>query len=277
MNIFQLIKRVLDDAYMHIDEATTPRDTAIRNMLSSLSKQYATLGGSYANIDYGDPATRFAYVYRYVTSHANLVYTIISRSKTLSDLFEATNEVDLACIGGGPGSDLLGVLKYLQQEAWEGRLSVEIFDREAAWGETWSGLFKRVDTAVSVNTTFQTFDVLDDRFKRFNRYLQSDLFTMIYFVSEVYGIRGKAKIFFDHMLSKAKRGALLLYIDNDASAFSDWFSALMNEHGWKVVEADSGRMLPPFSESKEDLGEYFAKFPNPKVQAHVAWRVARKE
>jgi hypothetical protein len=275
MNIFQLIKQVLDDAYGHIEETNSPRDNQVTHDLQVLSGKYKTLGAQYANIDYGEPSTRFAYVFRYVTAHAGLVYTIIRRSKSLIELFRK-KDIEVACIGGGPGSDLLGIVKYLQGENWAGRLMVEIFDREAAWGETWTRLFKRFEADFTVNTSFQTFDILENGWKRFRGYLQADLFTMIFFASEVYGIRDQAKLFFDHMLSNAKKGALLLYIDNDADVFSNWFDALLDANGWEVLESGSGRITPPGDEQAVVLKDYIARFANPRLAAHVAWRVARK-
>jgi hypothetical protein len=275
MNIFQLIKQVLDESYGLIEEPVGSRDKIIIEELARLKGLYADLL-QYRDVNYGNPATRFAYVFRYVTSHANLVATLVRRSKILTDLLTQPG-IRMVALGGGPGSDMLGVLKQMQSAGFAGKFSVQIFDREAAWSDTWEGVFDRVECGVRVSPSFVTFDVSKPEvWRNINRFLTADLFTLIYFVSEVYGIRDKAKPFFDHLLSRAKKGALLLYIDNNRSEFTDWFDGLLEEHGWEFCNADEEMIRIPNDEEKTDLGPYFKKFGHPKITADVAWRIVRK-
>ena len=67
MNFFQLIKQVLDDAWEQMTGSSAERYASIRAELSRLAPFYANLQ-NYGNIDYSNSVTRFAYVYRYVTS-----------------------------------------------------------------------------------------------------------------------------------------------------------------------------------------------------------------
>ncbi|HVG60364.1 MAG TPA: hypothetical protein VNA24_17535, partial [Hyalangium sp.] len=62
MNCFELLKSVLDDAYLEIPGRDTEKDRRISIELERLSSKYKDLT-SYAAIDYSDPVTRFAYVY----------------------------------------------------------------------------------------------------------------------------------------------------------------------------------------------------------------------
>jgi len=48
------------------------------------------------------------------------------------------DEVEVACIGGGLGSDFLGALKYLMEGGLTPRVRCWSFDREQAWTESWS-------------------------------------------------------------------------------------------------------------------------------------------
>ena len=276
MNIFQLLKQVLDDSYNLVEETDGPRDLVIKHDLGMLSTKYRDLR-KYANIDYSEPSTRFAYVFKYVSSHANIVYTRIRLSRVLTELF-ARESVYVVGLGGGPGSELLGVVKYLQSKEYRGKLVFEIFDREPTWGETWSGVFERVETGIKVSPSFQTFDVTERKtWSRFVRYLQADLFMMIYFVSEVYGIKDEAEPYFDHLLSRAKKGALLLYVDNRVADFTNWIDAKLTQHGWEVLESEAEELKTPGAEERRDLGIYFQKFGSPKLVADVAWRLARKK
>src|ERR1035438_6237386 len=112
MNCFQLIKSVLDELYLVIPGKEPAKDDAIRKRLELFtSKQYPNLRKG-VDIDYKDAVSRFAYIYRYTTSHANIVCSLIRSDDTLRSLFKQPS-LTVACIGGGPGSDFLGILKYL--------------------------------------------------------------------------------------------------------------------------------------------------------------------
>lgn len=113
MNCFQLVKDVLDEIYSVIPFSDdSQKDKAIKAELSLLRGKYAKLKSSGTPIDYENPITRFSYIYGYVTSHANIVYEIIESTNLLSALMDS-DKVSMTSIGGGPGSDLLGVIKYL--------------------------------------------------------------------------------------------------------------------------------------------------------------------
>jgi hypothetical protein len=282
LNCFELLRRVLDDAYSEIPaDSGRERDALISTELRRLSTTYKDLR-EYKGVDYSNPVTRFAYVYAYVTSHANIVYQLVQRSAALRRLLKQ-ERIQVTCIGGGPGSDLLGLIKYLESRDQQITVTCNIYDRETAWGETWAGLFEKVDSdEVKVLHAFNSFDVTDaDSYLKFRKYLSSDLFTMIYFMSEVYGLKREANPYFAHLMDNAKAGALFLFVDNSRSGsttgFSDWFDKLAAAHGLEILEGDSERIGMPYEEEKRELGEYYQKFRDPKLTADVAWRVARKK
>jgi hypothetical protein len=116
MNLMQLIKLVLDDAYAAIgapDDAT--KDAQIKAEIVNLSAEYANLiTKTSAPIDYSNAVKRFAYIYKYTVAHADYIMQIIKRNTELCELLDKKS-IEVACLGGGPGSDLLGILKYLIQ------------------------------------------------------------------------------------------------------------------------------------------------------------------
>lgn len=278
MNIFPLVKLALDDAFRHVPGSSKKKKyAAIKNELDRLAGEYANLN-TYKNIDYSNATTRFAYVYKYVTSHARMVCDHISGSPALRQLFK-NPRVQMTCIGGGPGSDLLGALAYLEPREVEMKLSCQIFDRETAWGDTWADLAERVDCDVRVYPTFTPFDVTKpETWKKFDKYLESDFVTMIYFMSEVYGLKKDAEAFFAHLMGNIKKGTIFLFIDNNTSNFAGWFDSLAAKHGLEILDSGSGNENIPSFEEKRDLGEHFTELPDssPKLRSNVAWRVARK-
>lgn len=136
MECFLIIKNVLDKLYSQISVIDLEeKDDQIETCLKDLSNKYKQLLTNTPKINYRDPVTRFAYIFKYVTSHANIVYQIISDCKEISDLF-TMGKIKVACIGGGPGTELVGILKYLITQKINTDLYCDILDKENAWNDT---------------------------------------------------------------------------------------------------------------------------------------------
>ncbi len=281
MNCFQLVKTVLDEIYEKIPLVEeTEKDDAIKEELDSLSSKYKNLSSG-ESINYSNPVTRFAYIYRYVTSHADVVYDIIKSCPELTNLM-ASDIVTMNCIGCGPGSDLLGVLKYLINHEKNPSLQCTLHDREETWKESWRVVEVKLKTQLRISTfssTFpQRFDVCDKAtWGNYSEYLDSDIFTMIYFMSEVFKIKNQAEPFFQNFFAKAKIGSLFLYVDNNSPDFYNWFDRLAKENSLVTIKSKSENIQISIDEQKIDLGSYCEKFSPPKLKADIAYRVCRKD
>jgi hypothetical protein len=280
MNLMQLIKLVLDDAYTAIDaQDDATRDGLIKNELTNLSAEYGNLlSKTCAPIDYSNGVKRFAYIYKYTVAHADYIMQLIKGTDVLRDLLDKKS-IEVACLGGGPGSDLLGILKYLiQTGATDLSLKCYIFDKERAWGDSWSDVASVLKPPFQLYPVFQQMDVTDaTTWASYQKFLRADLFTLSYFLSEVWKIKDTAEPFFDHCLSQMKPGSMILFVDNNDSRFRDWFDAMANKHGLNAVVSAEGDLCFSNDEEKNDLGVYFGKFGWPKRRSDAAWRVMQKD
>ena len=276
MNCFQIIKSILDEEYNQIPGNEVEKDEQIEARLNALSNSYAQLSEG-NTISYRDPITRFAYIYRYVTSHANLVCTLLEKNSELNSIFDK-ERVKVACIGGGPGSDFLGILKYLMTNQKKPDIKFQICDREKAWAESWSDVDDKVERTFKTSTSYLPLDVtIPDDWKDHRKYFQSDLFTMIYFMSEVVRLREQANEYFVHLFSNAKPGSLFLFVDNNNPKFYDWFDELAETHNIDIIKSKEDSITVPFEEEKSDLGKYLDKFNSPKLTANIAYRIGQKK
>jgi len=279
MNLMQLIKLVLDDAYAAIKAPTEAnKDAQIKKGLEYLTSEYGKLvSPTSAIIDYRDEVKRFAYIYKYTVAHADYLMQLIQRSDELRKLM-GKKSLEVACLGGGPGSDLLGILKYLITEGTSDlSLKCYIFDKERAWGDSWSDVASQLKPPFQLYPVFQQMDVADkSTWRSYRKFLRADFFTLIYFLSELWKIKTQSEPFFDHCLSQMKSGALMLFVDNNDSRFRDWFDQMAKKHGLDVVKSDEGWLAFSNDEEKNDLGEYFGKFGWPKRKSDVAWRIVRR-
>lgn len=277
MQCFPLLRTVLDEVWAQMAGTDDQKCAEIRACAQYLRDHYRQLASGAVALDYRHPATRYAYLCCYVTSHANIVATRIGMCRELSALFER-DRVQVSCIGGGPGSDLLGVLKYTDSRGLSPAMKFFLYDREQAWSEAWSDVDDKLGKPIS--TYFQPFDVtLPATWASNAKYLQSDLFTMIYFASEVHAVRDQAMPFFTHLFDYAKPGALFLYVDNSAPVFFNWFDAIWTGRGVSALySVDSVSMQMPGDEQKTDLGEHMQRIAGfPKLTANIAYRVLRKD
>ena len=279
MNLMQLIKLVLDDAYAGIKAKNdAEKDALIKKELGALSACYATLTNKAIKpIDYSDPLKRFAYIYKYTVAHADYIMQVISGEKVLRDLL-SQKKIEVACLGGGPGSDLLGILKYMINAGIKAtQLTCYIFDKERAWGDSWSDVAIQLNAPFQLNPVFQQMDVTDQKvWGSYNKYLRSDLFTLSFFLSEVWKIKDQADPFFNHCLANMKKGALVLFIDNNAETFTKWFDELAKNNNLKPILVHSAKIAFSNNEEKKDLGVYFEKFGWPKRESDAAIRIMQK-
>jgi len=275
VNCFQIIKSVLDEAYNDIEGNEEEKDALILGALKSLRTEYSNLLTS-EGIVYSLPTTRFAYIYAYVTSHANLVCKIIKDSDDLSAVFD-NEKINVACIGGGPGSDFLGILKYLMVNDKKPKVKFKIYDKEKTWEESWSDVEDKVDPGFRISTSYSSLDVTKpEDWQHRTKYFQSDLFTMIYFMSEVLAFQDISNDYFANLFENAKQGALFLFVDNNNTKFYGWFDELAKKYGVEILKSTEAPMTVPTDENKHDLGKYYEKFKHPKLTADVAYRIGYK-
>jgi hypothetical protein len=139
-----------------------------------------------------------------------------------------------------------------------------------------------VDTKIApankMSAVFQPFDVTDpDSYKTFQKHFKSDIFTLVYFMSEVFALRKKATVYFEALFASMPKGAAVLFIDNNHSDFINWFDGLAAKHNILIKEKFEGTMKLPIAEEKKDLKQYYDKFGSPKIQADLAYRIGVKE
>ena len=285
MTIFELVKIALDELYEDGGEDYGGGlDAAIKKRMTYLKTSYGSLNSpARIPVDYKDPATRFAYVYKYVAAHGDYIVQILEnlRSELGSNIFQQET-LNVTCVGGGPGSDIIGILKYFDEyQEPVSKIACQLLDKQQAWADTWSDLGLSLNSSLYVNSNFQRLDVTDpDSWQYQKKFLRADLFTMSYFVSEVMSLdqSGVVTEFWKTLFEKARPGSLFLYDDNGHTDFTSYFDKLWKAANLEcLLAADNKRLLPRFSEQSSELGVYLTKFgQNPKIQSQITYRVLKK-
>ena len=287
MTLFQLVKITLDALYEEAQkEYGKNTDKEITSRFKYLTKSYGDLTNEEREpVDYKDPATRFAYVYKYVASHGDYVVQLLKLTRGELGAVFKDKKARVSCIGGGPGSDIIAVLKYLadfgSKEPVE-KIVCYLLDREQAWADTWTELDDRLEIDhIKLSVNFQSLDVTDpDSWASQKKFLDADLFTLSYFVSEVYALDdGVVSDFWANLFKNAKSGALFLYDDNGSDAFNEYFDKQWKKAGLELIAGESNTSwTPSYSEQASELAAYKAKFgENPKLKGYLSYRILRKK
>lgn len=278
--IFQLVYKVLSELYEQVKAIHgKAADDKIKAAMTALSTSYGKLtDGKLPPIDYSDPTTRFAYVFKYVASHADYVRQVLDLvSDKLSDELLKEKKIVVSCLGGGPGSELVGLLHHVlaTDEAEVESLICYLCDREQAWADSWTEIGQELDAHMKLFVNFQGLDVTKkEHWAKQRKFLSADLFISSYFASEVVRIKDKVADFWKEVGSSAKKGANFLFIDNAHTAFTDYIAQIASDNGLEAVVVKQVEKTPRWDEQKSDLREFLEKFGQaPKLKSQLFYGV----
>lgn len=272
-----MIQPLLDEIY-HDDLADDPhRDQAIREKLRIFSAPFAELLES-PNLNYDDAAMRFAYLYRFVTGHAKLVAERFAQVPELTTLFQTPERAFIACLGAGPGSEVLGLLQAASRISNIAlpEMHVTLLDNHPVWAESWSPSFSEAQPPFAFSTTYIPWDVLNDPFSR-HKFFRSDWFTMVYFLSDIYAQRDRAIPALTRLFQHAKPGARIFYLDHSNPPCTEWMITLAQAHGFSSTQRGSfHRRIVLSDEDTSDLGVYLERFGTPQWSDDFVWGILTK-
>jgi hypothetical protein len=283
MKAFEIVYQVLEEMYADVPGASeAEKDTLVLAALDKYQDDYDDLKTE-NGADHSSHTNRFAYIYKYVTSHANIVYNTIKDSAELRGLFDR-EFVDVACFGGGPGSDLLGILKFLEEAKKDPYVTCFLYDRERRWSNCWNDVGKKLSGNIRFTVAFEPIDVCElAHLSYLKKCYTADLISMIFFVSEVYAVKDKATPFFQDVFSKAKQGAFFLYADNGDrdGDFERWIDQMATSNGFHILD-EVTKKFPIYDrgEERSALGRFLDKYSDkhhPKMKPYVTVKIYQKE
>jgi len=281
---FQLVKKVLDELRAEIITVTgtdAGADDAIAKEVKRLSACYLNLTDpAMPPIDYSHAITRCAYIYSTVVANSDFVYQALRESGDLVASVLLTSERPIVtCIGGGPGSELIGLLRYVfDSNAKPKSLTCYLCDREQAWADSWTDLGQELDGQWPLFVNFQQLDVLNaSTWTKQRKFLSADLFIASYFASEIMRMGNASLPFWHEFFASAKKDALLLVVDFDHVSTESYVASITSTLGWIQIYSKSGRRTLSGFEQKGDLGELLGKFDrSPRTQGSVIVKLFRK-
>jgi hypothetical protein len=279
MGCFTMLPTVLERLEQQIPGDRAERTRVVNYHLRTTLDYRRLTQPDHPAISYDDPAVRLAYIYKYVTAHAQLVGQRILRSAALADLMQ--QKVSITCLGGGPGSEVLGFNQAVAElpSPLAVRRHAVLLDREAAWFYDWTNIADEFDLPVSYAALPLDVTQSDSYRHARNAFQLPDLVTAVFFLSEVYNVRDQARPCLERLAAFMKPGSVFFYLDNYGDHFWAWCEAVFEQAGFHQVDAgDIPRWRMPTAEQVEDLGDYAHRFAHaPTLTRNIAWRVLKKE
>jgi hypothetical protein len=272
-----MVREVLEQLYAHIGGSSeAEKDRKIRDAFSEIEKSYKRLREAAPSHSYTDPAVRFAYIYRYVTSTAVTVGQLLGHP--VFRALTSKQTIQVTCIGGGPGSDYIGLSRWLNA-CQPPRPAVKAFitDKHPVWANDWGIISDHLSEDFKVFCNHLPLDVtVPDQWQQYYNILTSDLFSFVYFFSEIYTAREAARQFLADVCRTAHPGALMLYLDNYPREFFEWFEEIATANGVALIHEGKGELTVPSDEDKKDLGRFLDKFSPPRLKLVARWCILQK-
>lgn len=281
MKIYKAIGGALDKLY---ENQSTLGDDAVWKAIQLLKEKYGKLDHS-TKIDYSAVATQYAYLFKYAGSRACAVFSIFSKSQTLRRLFDAP-QLTVTSLGGGPGSDLVGLLRYWHESDGAPALNLNLIDLNDTW-KTSATLF--VDSAAEQlvwnpvkSRIFFPIDLNEADFDGDTKILTTaQLCSVSYVISELG--QGSRTAFLDRLISRLPVGAVLLIIDNNTNEIFNLLESYKDNPDLERVTIRRDPELRLDGEDVKDMGEHFTRFGDyakggyPNVILSAVWMGAIKK
>jgi hypothetical protein len=248
-----------------------------------IKKNSAKWRQSDPDIDYEDPFCRMAYIYMNVAIHAHLIKQALSSfprtTELIRDRIGSGEALRVCALGGGPGSELLGLVDFIEELKPAGApvyLDFVLVDRVKEWDESWHALKQGIDNRlraqygsnrgrwpILISRSFLSLDAANlDDFRSFStRFSDTDLYILSYLVSEMQASVTHLASVLEFLTARSDPGSLVLFIDRNQRAVREVVGTLIDQNDGLAslgLSKERGRLIIDLTE----LGEWYIHIPS---------------
>lgn len=206
-------------------------DDEVASRLESLRDAYDNLTVlGRAEIDYSDLATQAAYVFAYGIGRAEFTYQLLKghREKLGEPIFP-NSVARITSLGGGPGSEIAGVVKYLMDPASGEKVkSIKywVFDKDGLWSDVCEPLVSSLAKYIPIELVYDTLDLCDQKQCGKISLEGDNLLILSFIISELCSVSHKkdAEESLRELYKTMDNGSRIFYNDSNASSFYYFFN-----------------------------------------------------
>ncbi|XP_038055863.1 uncharacterized protein LOC119727861 [Patiria miniata] len=258
-----VLTKVLDDLMDQVGGISQIEEVKIAlRKISHMYKGGLSIASSQYRSDWSNPANRCAYVFLYLMQHCHLVYFSLEQctSRILNSWRNKSN-LKVCSIGGGPGSDLVGLTTFLRTHGiFPPSLECRVLDLYPNWKDTWDTIHQCIPQYFRV--AYERCDVVRDMgltvtTHRFIR--QADMLTLVKLFSAVSAFfradPGRGDLL-RSILREIKPGCFVLYVDNQHDIDTQFEKEFASQLGLVKVFEFRGKPTLPFGQYSSTVRRY---------------------
>lgn len=228
--------------------------------IARLQQRRARLEGSYATlyeqnrdpIAYAPLSAQTAYVFAYAPTRAEYTrqYLLRHRSALGAPLF-TRDRIEVVSFGGGPASELVGLVRYLENEAADEPVTaIEyiVYDKDGNWSDVATQVATAVSTAIEITIRYEESDAASRTRMRSVDLSDTDLVIFSYIMSELARLEVADQIAenFRSVLGNMKLNSKILFIDNLHPIFIKYFQSCKLVNGFNQRNDDGNPVACDF-------------------------------
>lgn len=282
------------DTGLPLDRFVPLVDRAIQHMSDEYHSDHAP------EIPFECLVYRAAYLYEHAPANALAVEAVLNNDAEnqglIGGMLTSKLVTSLCCLGGGPGSEILGVAKWLvRQQLGTTQLEVVIIDKCLEWRPQWKSVRDTLNTnfqadgAISaerrppiVSKGFVKGDVVDPASALLPVFRHGfDLYIVSYVVSHIYTYEDLSRFrgFMQSVIESAPQGSKFLFIDRGEENWQESVRHILSCPG--IVSSDPVHLTSHFpsdlQEEKTDLGILYQHLgKSPRLRWDIFWMVGTK-
>ena len=220
--------------------------SVVRERRESLEEEYKGLTVDGRDpIDYSDLASRALYVFAYAAPRAYFAHEFLCRHRAeVGKPLFAQNHLDIISFGGGPASELVGLIHYLDDHEDEAVTSIKytVLDKGGEWKRVAKHVIKGIESEIAIEHSFLEVDFADHDGCAEIDIAGADLLMFSYISSELCALEAKDDIEknLNDILSKMTGGTRMLFIESKVTQFIKFFKDCKGYYGKKINDDDRG-------------------------------------
>ena len=169
---FEIVRRVVEEAVeLHAASSQKSSDEVLAEIGGHIVETSSEHRQAEPQIQYEEPLCRLGYLYMHGAAHATLFEKAIQNSTVLRLKIENASQgvLKICSMGGGPGTELMGLAKYLVKKSIltpPRKISFTVIDNVYAWADTWTQLAEATEGELrsSLNRNGMGWPVVSDKF-----------------------------------------------------------------------------------------------------------------
>jgi Putative SAM-dependent methyltransferase len=215
----------------------------VKDRVGSLEEAYKILNhDDRMPIDYRDLPTQAAYIFAYAMPRAYYSDEFLRRHHlALGKSLFKDSKINVVSFGGGPGSELVGLLNYLDDEEMDEpvtSVSYRVYDKDGDWKSVAEQVVEKVQSGIKVDMAYHQLDLADDAATALVDVTDADLIVFSYVMSELCSLEAKDRIAsnVNEILGKMRSGSAMLFIESKHPDFINFFKKCKGFHGKQINE-----------------------------------------